>query len=269
MKSLEAAKARRQTDSLSVEVETLRSNLEEECRISAKLQAELDRIKGGSRTETTGVRGGLNGLVLYYPHACRKATGLTTGLLYMLEHHNVAFETKTPEVRLCALCSHPPAPFWHPRCALASPSFYLVHLHVFSSQELPPYAYPCFAPPMVKLPDGTVIAQTPAIMNTVGQALGLGGASASEEAHAMMVMFNLLVSALYLLPSQNSCGNLCKTSAHRDTPLHTSAQLCMSLHVSARLCSMCSLCARCRMSASSSPTSRCALLTVQGSPSLW
>ena len=31
-----------------------------------------------------------------------------------------------------------------------------------------------------------------AIMSAVGRALGLGGASASEEAHAMMVVFNLL-----------------------------------------------------------------------------
>ena len=101
---LDAAKVRRQADSLSVEVETLRANLEEECRISAKLQAELDRIKGGSptvRSTPAWTSGSLNGLVVYYPDACRKATGLTTGLLYMLEHLSVSFETKTPEVPLC------------------------------------------------------------------------------------------------------------------------------------------------------------------------
>ena len=103
---LDAAKARRQADSLLVEVRTLRANLEEECRISAKLQAELDRLKRGSpsgRRPPADSKSSLNGLVVYYPDACRKATGLTTGLLYMLEHHNVTFETMTPEVpHLCS-----------------------------------------------------------------------------------------------------------------------------------------------------------------------
>ena len=105
---LDAAKARRQADSLLVEVRTLRANLEEECRISAKLQAELDRLKrcspSGRRTPADS-KSSLNGLVVYYPDACRKATGLTTGLLYMLEHHNVTFETMTPEVRRCSLAA--------------------------------------------------------------------------------------------------------------------------------------------------------------------
>lgn len=43
---------------------------------------------------------------------------------------------------------------------------------------------------MVKLPDGTVIAQMAAIMCMVGRALGLGGESAGEEARAMMVTLN-------------------------------------------------------------------------------
>ena len=194
---LDAAKARRQADSLLVEVRTLRANLEEECRISAKLQAELDRLKSGSpsgRRPPFDPKSSLDGLVVYYPDACRKATGLTTGLLYMLEHHNVTFETMTPEVPLCT------APL-QPRCSLAARfPFRLLggRLHTLSAyyghphptQELPPYAYPCFAPPMVKLPDETVLAQMAAIMCAVGRVLGLGGASAAEEARAMMVTLN-------------------------------------------------------------------------------
>lgn len=116
---LDAAKARRQADSLLIEVRTLRANLEEECRISAKLQAQLDRLKSGSPSATTrppaDSKSSLNGLVVYYPDACRKATGLTTGLLYMLEHHNVTFEAMTPEVPLCT------APL-QPRFTLAAAS---------------------------------------------------------------------------------------------------------------------------------------------------
>ena len=184
---LDAAKARRQADSLLVEVQTLRANLEEECRISAKLQAALDRLKRSPparRPPPADSKSSLNGLVVYYPDACRKATGLTTGLLYMLEHHNVAFETMTPEVpHLCSRfrcrplggCLNPvSANYGHPH----------------PTQELSPYAYPCFAPPMVKLPDETVLAQMPAIMCAVGRVLGLGGASATEEARAMMVTLN-------------------------------------------------------------------------------
>ena len=120
--TLEGARVRRQADSLSVEVEMLRANLEEECRISARLQAELDRTKGGSpsqRRSPAWARSGLSGLVLYYPDACRKTTGLTTGLLYMLEHHHVAFETKTPEVRLCG--SAPIAASPQPHCPPCKP----------------------------------------------------------------------------------------------------------------------------------------------------
>jgi len=110
---LDAAKARRQADSLLVEVQSLRANLEEECRISAKLQAELDRLKRGSpsgRHPPADSKSSLDGLVVYYPDACRKATGLTTGLLYMLEHHNVTFETMTPEVPLCTTPLQPRCP---------------------------------------------------------------------------------------------------------------------------------------------------------------
>ena len=102
---LDAAKARRQADSLLVEVRTLRANLEEECRTSAKLQAALDRLKRSppTRRPPADSKSSLNGLVVYYPDACRKASGLTAGLLYMLEHHNVTFETMTPEVpHLCS-----------------------------------------------------------------------------------------------------------------------------------------------------------------------
>ena len=43
---------------------------------------------------------------------------------------------------------------------------------------------------MVKLPDETVLAQMAAIMCAVGRVLGLAGASAAEEARAMMVTLN-------------------------------------------------------------------------------
>lgn len=46
---------------------------------------------------------------------------------------------------------------------------------------------------MVRLADGTVLAQTAAIMCALGKALGLDGATASEEAHAMMVTLNVQV----------------------------------------------------------------------------
>eukprot|EP00307_Rebecca_sp_RCC1486_P010231 CAMPEP_0119406640 /NCGR_PEP_ID=MMETSP1335-20130426/890_1 /TAXON_ID=259385 /ORGANISM="Chrysoculter rhomboideus, Strain RCC1486" /LENGTH=200 /DNA_ID=CAMNT_0007430727 /DNA_START=1 /DNA_END=603 /DNA_ORIENTATION=+ len=96
----------------------------------------------------------MDGVVLYYHSACRKFVGRPCGFLYMLEFKGVAFEVKLPE-------------------------------------EAPADAIPFFAVPVVKLPDGTMVSQTPAIMQTVGKALGLGGTSPAEEAHTMMIVLNM------------------------------------------------------------------------------
>ena len=123
----------------------LRANLEEECRISARLQAELDRTKGGSPSQRRGpawARSGLSGLVLYYPDACRNTTGLTTGLLYMLEHHHVAFETKTPEVRLCGS-----APIDCSLAAASLPTLYLSPRRQTLAVLAPPSLHATFSAP--------------------------------------------------------------------------------------------------------------------------
>ena len=153
--ALEHRRLRSQNESLTEQVRALQLSLKEECERSAKLQATLDRQSPTKRAATPSwARDGLNGIELYYPQACRKDPGLATCILYLLEHMGLAFETKAPE-------------------------------------ELPPYAYPCFSPPMVRMPDGLVLAQTPAIMSTLGRALDLGGVSAHDESHCQMVMMNV------------------------------------------------------------------------------
>eukprot|EP00966_Prymnesium_polylepis_P220902 5109274-Prymnesium_polylepis.1 len=64
----------------------------------------------------------MDGLVLYYHSACKKFVGRPCGLLYMLEYKGVSFEVKLPE-------------------------------------EADESAFPFFAVPMVKTPDGITLSQ--------------------------------------------------------------------------------------------------------------
>jgi len=50
-----------------------------------------------------------------------------------------------------------------------------------------PEGFPCFAPPMMKFPDGNIMAQTVAINKTLGKKLGLYPDSAADEAHALQL----------------------------------------------------------------------------------
>merc|ERR1712129_120980 len=56
-------------------------------------------------------------------------------------------------------------------------------------KELPD-GFPCFAPPMMKFPDGLILAQTVAINSTLGKRLGLYPEGNADQAHALQVAFN-------------------------------------------------------------------------------
>merc|ERR1712129_617140 len=54
-----------------------------------------------------------------------------------------------------------------------------------------PDTFPCFAPPMVKFPDGLLMGQTTAINVTLGKQLGFYPEGDADEAHALQVSLNV------------------------------------------------------------------------------
>merc|ERR1719223_1258128 len=96
---------------------------------------------------------------LYYHSACNAFTGRADGILLMFEEAGVAYECKTPD------------------------------------QFPQDSTFPCFAPPFVTTPSGLTMAQTPAIMWSLGRELKLYPSTLEEEAHALQMVFD---SADYL-----------------------------------------------------------------------
>mmetsp|Transcript_74326 Transcript_74326/g.168365 ORF Transcript_74326/g.168365 Transcript_74326/m.168365 type:complete len:289 (-) Transcript_74326:89-955(-) len=84
---------------------------------------------------------------LYYHSGCKGFTGRSYGLMLMLEHGQVQYECLTPD-------------------------------------KLPQGA-PCFAPPMLKFPDGRIMSQTQAIAMELGKQLGLAPSGSVETSLAM------------------------------------------------------------------------------------
>lgn len=93
-----------------------------------------------------------NGYTIYYHTAAKGFTGRALEQIWMLEHTGTPYSTAEPG-------------------------------------ELPA-GFPCFAPPMMKFPDGIVMAQTVAINKTLGKKLGLYPENPADEAHALQLAFN-------------------------------------------------------------------------------
>jgi len=93
-----------------------------------------------------------NGYCIYYHTAAKGFTGRALEQLWMLEHTGTSYSTADPK-------------------------------------ELPE-GFPCFAPPMMKFPDGLILAQTVAINSTLGKRLGLYPEGIADQAHALQVAFN-------------------------------------------------------------------------------
>mmetsp|Transcript_98513 Transcript_98513/g.195410 ORF Transcript_98513/g.195410 Transcript_98513/m.195410 type:complete len:290 (-) Transcript_98513:132-1001(-) len=89
---------------------------------------------------------------LYYLSACKGFTGRSYGLMLMLEHGQVEYECLTPDKL--------------------------------------PEGTPCFAPPMMKFPDGRIMSQTQAIAQELGRQLGLVPSGSCESILAMQAVLD-------------------------------------------------------------------------------
>merc|ERR1712048_6071 len=89
--------------------------------------------------------------VVYYDTACKRFTGRSTALLYMLEYAEADYE-----------CAEP----------TSCPQTFAVE------------------PPMVKLPCGVIISQEQAVHLTVGRQLGLVPPEQADEAQALQIALN-------------------------------------------------------------------------------